>query len=289
MAKNRRGLRDNPAVVIVGLVLILIVLLAGASFVGQREEVGRAEANRQPAKKFRAKSGTERKNARALTSSQRSAPEEKGEGKQRVWGSLESMDKKKVLTRTEQSVKKELDSDTPEEGIRTLLKRLNDMDGNQQTSTVYSALASMYRELDPPMLDEAEKALALAWEHAQTIEEKTEAVYVRVVHDLSQGDFEGMLEAIGRLEGEELPVSGQSLELGVMMGVAYEQLGFTEDAKTSYRNIMEQAKGLGLNEHEDIADMYRRAGLNLSLILRGEGNEQEAQLLSRRVRSDLAP
>lgn len=288
MAKVKIDLKDNPAILIGGLVFVFVVLFAGAYFVGQRQEVDHAEAKLRPVKKFRAKAGTERENAQALTSSQRSAEESKGSGSQKIWGSLERADKKKVLTRTERSVKEAMESDTPEEGIRSLLNRLNAIEGNEQKSMVYAALGVMYRALDPPMLDEAEKALDLAWRYAETTSEKTEAVYFQAAHDMSQGDYQGILEAIERIDGESLPSSSHSLELGVMMGIAYEQLGHFEDAKASYQGIMEQARLVGLDRNDDVANVYRQAGMNLAMILRKEGNEREAQTLARQVRADLA-
>jgi hypothetical protein len=79
MAKKKVDLKDSPLILIGGLILAFSVMFAGAYFVGEREKVGHAEANRQPVKKLRAKAGTERKNAMALTSSQRSAVEEQAE------------------------------------------------------------------------------------------------------------------------------------------------------------------------------------------------------------------
>lgn len=73
-----------------------------------------------------------------------------------------------------------------------------------------------------------------------------------------------------------------------MMGIAYEQLGYIEDAKDSYQVIMDEARLVGLDRHRDVANVYRQAGMNLAMIMRREGNEQEAQALARRVQSDLA-
>jgi hypothetical protein len=85
-----------------------------------------------------------------------------------------------------------------------------------------------------------------------------------------------------------LPPTSHSLELGVMMGVAYEQLGNIEDAKASYISILEVAREIGLSEYRDVANMYRQAGMNLAMIMRQEGREQDAQVLARRVKDDLA-
>ena len=288
MAKKKVELKDNPIVLIGGITLALILMMVGAYFVGQSETTDRAEASKEPSKSFRAKAGAEKENAKALTSSRKSTAEEKGKGEQKIWGSLERADKKKVLTRTEKAVQEVMESETPEEGIRELLKRLNAMEGDKQKSMLYSTLAALYRALDPPMLDEAEKALDLAWESAGTIEEKAEAVYFQAAHDMSQGDYEGLLKGVSRIDGQDLPPTSHSLELGVMMGVAYEQLGNIEDAKASYISILEVAREIGLSEYRDVANMYRQAGMNLAMIMRQEGREQDAQVLARRVKDDLA-
>lgn len=94
-----------------------------------------------------------------------------------------------------------LKADTPEEGIRALLKRLGDMKDDEQKSMLYAALGAMYRALDPPMLDEAEKALDLAWRYANTPAQKAEAVYFQAAHDMSQGIMRGFLSRSSGLRG----------------------------------------------------------------------------------------
>ena len=51
---------------------------------------------------------------------------------------------------------------------------------------------------------------------------------------------------------------------------------------------MEEARSVGLEQHADVANVYRQAGMNSAMILREEGKEQDAQTLARRVQSDLA-
>ncbi len=80
MAKKKVELKDNPVVLVGGAILVLVLMFVGASFLGERQAVDRAESRLTPVKKLRAKADTERKNAMALTSSQRSVAEEKGEG-----------------------------------------------------------------------------------------------------------------------------------------------------------------------------------------------------------------
>ena len=65
-----------------------------------------------------------------------------------------------------------------------------------------------------------------------------------------------------------------------MMGIAYKQLGHLDDAKASYQGIMEEARSVGLEQHADVANVYRQAGMNSAMILREEGKEQDAQALA---------
>lgn len=279
---------QKPWFVISVMVVVLAMMGAVAYYFGEQQDVERSEAKNVPIKKFRAKAGTERENAAALTSSQREVEEEKGEGTMDVLGSLERPDEDRPKTRTEQSISEAMNASTPEQGIRTLLDRLKDAGEHEQQSLIYTALATLYRALDPPMNDEAERALQYAWEHAASPGEKAEVVYAEASYDLANGDFEGVLEGIGRIDDEDLPPSEHSLELGVIMGVAYEQLGMIEDAKVAYETIMEQAQSVGLNEHESVANVYRQAGLNLAMLYRREGEETKAQRLGREVQEVLA-
>lgn len=279
---------QKPWFVIAVMIFLLTIMGGVAYYFGNQQGVQQAEAKYKPVKKFRAKEGTERENAQALTSSQRGMQEEKGEGTMEVMGSLERPDQEEPKTRTEQAISDALNADTPEEGIRTLLDRLKSSEDHEQQALIYAALAAMYRALDPPMHDEAERALEYAWKHAETPEEKAEVAYSQASYDLAQGDFEAVLETMSRVQDVELPPSDQSLELGVMMGVAYEQLGMNEDAQAAYEGIMEQAQQIGLGRHESVANVYRQAGMNLAMLYRRAGEESKAQQLAREVRSNLA-
>lgn len=288
MSTSKPKLSESPVFVVGSIVIVFILMLAGAYFMGQRQAGQQAEAKLIPIKKFRAKEGTERENAQALTSSQRSKPEEMGEGTLEVLGSLEPEDHTRVLTPTEQTVKDAMESGTPEEAIRTLIDRLTTMEGNRQKSKIYGTLAALYRALDPPMLEEAERALFLAWDFAESPSEKAEATYFEAAHHMALGDYEQVLQTVGRLENEQPPVSTYTLEIGVMTGVAYEKVGNVDAAKQSYTLLMDDARTYGLDKTAEVTNVYRMAGMNLGMILRAEGNEDDAQVLARRVQADLA-
>lgn len=279
---------QKPWFVILVTILLLSLMGAVAYYFGQQQSVERAESKLVPVKKFRAKEGTERENAQALTSSQRGEKEEMGEGTMEVMGSLERPDEREPKTRTEQAIEEALDAETPEAGIRTLLERLQSAGEHEQKALIYAGLAALYRALDPPMHEEAERALDYAWRHAETPSEKSEVAYSQASYDLARGDFEGVLETMTRVEDVELPASDQSLELGVMMGVAYEQLGMVADAEAAYEATMAQAQQVGLGRHESVADVYRQAGMNLAMLYRRSGDESKAQKLARDVRATLA-
>lgn len=280
----------KPLLIILGGIVGISILSWGAYYLGQQKQVEHAESKNVPTKRFTAKPGTERDKAKAVTSTQRKieSGSQAADPNIKEWGSIENPDKKIVLTRTEQAIEDSKEVDTPEEAIKLLLKRLNAMEGNQQKSALFAALSAYYLALDPPMPDEAEKAIHLSWKYADTMIEKVDATFSQANYHMTQKEYGKVLEDIDRLETDSLPLTEHALELSMMMGISYEQLGFKDDAKESYKSLMTQAQAIGLEKHKTLIKVYSQAGFNLARILRDEGRESEAKALGRTVQETVS-
>jgi hypothetical protein len=69
------------------------------------------------------------------------------------------MEKYKTHLIVIEGIQKAYEADTPEEAIRILLKRLEEMDGNQQKSLLFSSLSTYYPSLDPPCTTKLRKPM----------------------------------------------------------------------------------------------------------------------------------
>lgn len=271
---------ENPIWIIVGTFMALMVMFGAAFYFEQRQtETSTSPAAQKPVKKFRAKPGTERENARALVSSQPSVSEEKTKEDIDVWGSLEK-DEASPKTTTESVVSAAFSSGSPEEGARLLLEELRTPGEIKQPGLIYASLAAMYWSMDPPMTEEAEKALALAWSTATTPMGKLEATYAQASYDLSKGDIESMMKTLDRLSDLDVPLTSHTLELGVMLGIGYESLGMMDEARIAYESVMKDAEDVDITKHRAAADVYRQAGLRLAAWHRTQGDPREAKTVA---------
>lgn len=279
---------ENPVWIVVGMMIMLMLMFGVAYYFEQGEQSApvTATAKQKPVKKFRAKPGTERDNVRALTSAQPSVKEETTKADIEIWGSLEGENGAR-RSGTESLVRQALSEGTPEEGARVLLDELKSPEEVEQPGLIYAALATMYWAMDPPMTEEAEKALALAWETASSPVERLEVIYVQAAYALSQGDVESLMDTLTRVGEYDLPPSAHLLELGVMLGVGYEELGQVDEALSAYESVLADAEVLGLERHPGAADVYRQAGLRLAALLREQGDDRAAKALALSVQRSL--
>lgn len=281
-------MEERPGLIISIVIGALILMFAVAFYFGQQESEAPAASTRQePTKKFRAKAGTERENVRALVSSRPSADESSSGKEIDIWGSLEQSAAERASTKTELVITEARWTESAEEGVRLLLNRLRVSENADQRGLIYATLATLYRELEPPMYDEAEKALRRAWKHASTPREILETAHAQSAYDLARGDFESVLKTRDRVADEEFPNSTRVLELGVMEGVAYEGVGKLDDALKAYESVLERGQAVELKQHSGAANVYRQAGLHLTRLLRKQGRGEDADRITLDVRRNL--
>ncbi len=270
---------------LVGLIIAFAATLGVAYWYSGQEQSVTASSS-APVKKFRAKSGTERKNVRALLSSVPSVPEETTARPIKIWGSFERDDgpgKEELKV-----IEAVLDLDDPEEGIgqlQALLEGRAEELSAASLSCVYAALASLYVQMDPPDTARAEEAYERALAEAPG-----GAAHISVAHIYADGLLDAgryvRLAEVTDLDGFEVyPLSAALLEVGVFLGVALEQLGRPEDAQRAYEQVIAVAIGSDGDMSERASNIFRQASLRLARIYRQQGRPGEAKAVARRVQA----
>jgi len=286
-------MQDKRQKYLLGLLLFVFMLsIVGAYLYGERDTSAKASSvsSSKPVKKFRAKEGTERKGARALVSSRPSAPEEKTTRPIDIWGSLErdepEVREKQVI------VKNAIDLGDPVAAIERLKRSLDP--GGLKLSPMdlaytNAALASLYVLSAPPDRALAEEAYAKALEAAEDGASHVLVVNVYAEGLLQSGDFERLVEVTELGSFDVYPLSAELLEIGVLRGIALEQLERPEEAQEAYAQSVDAAIGSGGRLSEKAANVFRQASLRLARLFRAEGMSGEANAVARRLRALLEP
>ncbi len=270
--------------------LVFVMLFAfaftigGAYWYGEREQS--AAAASAPVKKFRAKAGTERKNARALLSSAPSAPEETTKKPIEVWGSL---DREEPARKEERETERDLvELDDPQAAISYIFERLENAkdEGSPSASAyLYAALAAQYVQLEPPDAARAEETYKYALALVSDSSTHIYVVYLYADALLEAGDFERLSE-VTELDGYEFySPSATLLELGVFRGIAFEKLGRTDEALNAYEQVVDVAIASDGELSEKASNIFRQASLRLARIYRAQGMTGEAKAVVRRVQA----
>jgi tetratricopeptide (TPR) repeat protein len=150
--------------------------------------------------------------------------------------------------------------------------------GKQQRVNNEEALRIPIKQLTAEPGTERENAKALLSSQAKIASDTGETI--------SQDKIWGSIE--NTQQEKVLTRTEQALQINMMMGIAYEQLGHPEEAKQAYTALMKQANEIGLQQHESVANVYRQAGMKLALMLQKEGKNNEAQALARTVQEAIA-
>ena len=269
---------------VAAMVFVFAITIGGAYWYGKLDHS--ASASSAPVKKFRAKPGTERENARALLSSAPSAPEETTSKPIKIWGSLERDEPLRKKER--EAVKILIDFDDPEAAVAQILARLENPEEDASPSSMaylYAALAAQYLQLEP--LDAA---------HAEEVYEQALALvgdsgaHIYVVHlyadALLQAEEFERLSEVTALDGYAFyPPSASLLELGVFRGVALEHLGRSDEALIVYLQVVDVAIVSDGDLSEEASNIFRQASLRLARIYRAQGRTGEAKAVARRVQA----
>lgn len=270
------------------LIFVMLGVFAftiGAAYLYSEREQS-ATVSSAPVKKFRAKAGTERENARALVSSAPSAPEETTKKPIEVWGSLDRDEPARKKEREAVRVLVELDD--PEAAMTLIFEQIENPKEDatpSSTAYLYAALAAQYVQLEPPDSARAEEAYAIALARVGDSSTHIYVVYLYADALLKAGDFERLSE-VTELDGYEFySPSAAVLELGVFRGVAFEQLGRTDEALLAYEQVVALAIASGGGLSEKASNIFRQASLRLARAYRAQGMTGEARAVARRVQA----
>lgn len=284
---------DKQSVTVVVLVLVsfLIAIFVAARFSG--DEAITAPAAIEPIKKFRAKPGTERENARALVSAIPSAPSSNNPSSnpretnkdREVWGRLDNpADTRRADAPSEWSadVADTAVFPTHAQQIRAYADGLA---ANNQTARIHPD----YTVVTPNVGTEAEaaarayqRALALA----TTRDQRLEATYLYANTLVQRGDPAAALDIIQQQTRSEDPASPRDYQLRALESVCLQQTGDTKQAVNVLLAIINNIEDQPNNP--ELRPIYRQAALRLTRLYESAGDQGAARRLRRRVEGWLA-
>ena len=277
------------AVTIGGAVLVLVIAMA---FSGDESVVSRS-ATRKP---FVAREDSMRDNARMLTSRNRDMDVPKGAGD---GGGVLDMESASIsptdpnagdeeeLAEEEQVAQAALNALDPEEGILVIEQHLDSVETDAESSRLYSTMALLHVNADPPRPEEALAAAATAAKLAQTPEDQDYAVLVEANALHRQGDSKAAREQLKPVLERETPVTLSGLELGVMLGNLEAEAGDVAGAEAAYVRVVERAPAAVETLGVRALDVYRQACLKLARIYRADGRDADAKKLIRTMQNRL--
>lgn len=273
---------------ILALIGIFGIAMAGAYFYSNREAASAASTPRAPTKKFRAKAGTERENARALVSSAPSVDEEKTDKPIEIWGSLEQDDGPAEAQSDE--VKDALNAADPAKGLEKLQFDIAaaSTETTQETLAVWQATAGLLLgRLDPPDIAGATQAFAEARENAQTDAIRLHVTYNEAQSLLERREYAAVINTLEKESPDTFPFAAHALELSVMKGIALEQLDKFDEAEKAYLAAIDRSEGEEQFPSKSAINVYRQANLRLARLYRNRGDTTAATTVARRMRAHI--
>lgn len=259
---------DRTTLTVLGTLLLLFMLMVLAAMFGGPSNNTSKSGVRQPVKKFRAKPGTQRENARALISSTPSIPSDlvrDGGGSEKpieVWGHLGDPNEEAAKS----------DPGLSDLAVSKLLQ--NTLSANQETGDVHIL------EVSPANF---KRALMVA-----TAQQRSELIYLRAKALLASGEETLALEALQLQDERSETTSPREAELAIMEGVLLESSGDSKGALSAYRKSFDSVKAALSQTTGSSADIARQAALRLSRLYRKLGNDTAAQDVSREFKLWLA-
>lgn len=245
--------------------------------------------------RFKAKPGTTRKNAIALTSSSRKETEGPEAAIARKASEMEddspltvkslSSSKSNDPNRSgpaHDRAQQALNGVSPEAGIRSLTTALTMPHDPQQAAFIHEAMGQLYAQLDPPDYEKAAAAFAEARALTSDLELE-QSVLLKSVQVLMQGGMND--EARAALEegfdAENLSSETQ-FRLQVLRGQLEERAGRGEEAEAIYHSVLEGTLALPDALEKEVAiALARGAALHLTRLYRDYDRDQAAETLAK--------
>lgn len=280
-------MKDRPYVLVAALVGALALAIAAAWYFGsaQKTPITATTATQT----FRAKSGTQRENARALVSSREHVDGKEGTGTApvEVWGRLGEGGEPSPGGSPERSrrLADEVLADLGvEEGLAVLQVELERTDA---PSALYAAVATLYARSQLYDNQRVEDAFALALSTAQTSDERINVIYRQAKVYLERGRASDLLELLKRTRPEAAAFSTRAAEIEIMRANALWSVNELTSSMATLEALLSRSEIDEMLNEPEFVNVYRQAVTRLIRLYRETGNDSKADALSSKVRSKL--
>jgi tetratricopeptide (TPR) repeat protein len=275
------------------VLLLLVAILAAIAYALSRDQGERRRIS-DPGQ-FRAKPGTQRAEARPLSSRRTPSPGGGGGGKTVPEGDtliphadrvvLAEERAKKLATDTKLLITETLRASTPPAAIARLKAELAREDRPLEAVPVYLALEELYRQADPPNIAQAEEALERAAALAESESQQHAVALARARRLHEAGDPEGALGVLDTALSDATQVTAAALQMRVLQGELYEDLGDDDSAMGAYQSAVDEKGYVVRDLGADAEPAYRLACLRLARMYRSKGQENEAKAVARKLKA----
>jgi tetratricopeptide (TPR) repeat protein len=282
---------DKKQATIIAVVgLGVFALMIAAAYFGQKSSGSSTQGG--ATKRFTAKAGTTRENARVLTSKRAPTEESGNSGSGDDSKPLDSWrDPKtgKPVSEAPKSEAEQLAEDATEglpteDGIRQLEDALIFPRDQEGSTRLKVALAKLYARLDDVGVDKAlatyDEALANAPTPAlrdYVAQESAKMLMQRDEPELAQ-------ERLTAALAEAAPPSLPRLQLGLLLGKLQEKKGANTEAESIYKRTLEEGLSLLGAQDERVRGVVRLTGMRLSALYRSSDRAVEAEQVAERVK-----
>ena len=187
-------------------------------------------------------------------------------------------------SKTDQAVQEAMNALSPTDGIEALEAYLATLEQLDEATKAYCALGTLYAQMDPPNMGEAEGAFDSAGDLAQSPGERMEARYLLVKALMDRGEDDRAREKAAAALEQAGPGTCRGAHLRIVMGAAYEGKGALQQAEVAYEQAMVDSRNAVRNGEREAVDVYRQACLSLARVYRKGNRDREAKALARKLR-----
>ncbi|MCC6486663.1 MAG: hypothetical protein IT364_04120 [Candidatus Hydrogenedentes bacterium] len=175
----------------------------------------------------------------------------------------------------------------PAQGVSMLVVQLDTLETASEAAEVYSALGTLYLQLDPPALEQAADSLREVQHFTEDPHAAQEALLeeVRILQSKNGWEQAGPRLREAYLELPEATVTG--MQLAILFGKCQEESGDVSGAEQTYTRTMERILSAKDTLGKEADPIYRQACLNLVRLYRGSGKEDAAESVLRAMRAQL--
>jgi tetratricopeptide (TPR) repeat protein len=280
----------NPLLLTLMMIVLFAGTLMGAYLLGQNKggsSSSTASLNKNE-KRLRAKPGTEKSNARALTTSRKSNETGRTDEDVKIWGSLEKEEasQPKKVSPTLDQAEAAMENLSTEDSIQKISSIILTQEKSGAVAIHYAMLGYLYGISDSSLGELSIAAFEQSMELAESSFQRIEITFYRTKTLIHQGKPKEALDLIEDLNIASIPRESHYFQLGILAGIALEKLGENEKAQMTYKEIMETIKIHQLNDDPVVDNIYRMAGYKLAQLYRKTGQESSAIALARQMNGD---